>query len=204
MPLAVVLAVVAGSGSGGREAPGRRLHSYVVRPEQSGVSCLSRRLCVVVGAGARGADVQVVRDGVPGRIFAVRGERTSLNVVSCAGLGGCIAVGSRPRSGPIVYVVRISGAGRPVGLAKLKVPFFTDLLGISCTAVASCEVVGETGVGTPVTGWWNGRSLAVHQLRLPPGVSYQLGEIAVSCWRGGGVAAPAGGLRAPPMAEPSV
>jgi hypothetical protein len=90
---------------------GLLLHNYVVGVYQSGVSCLSSRLCVAVGVGAKGAEVQDVRDGVPGRVFAVRGERTELDAVSCAWPSGCIAVGS-PLSGSIVYVVRIGRSGR--------------------------------------------------------------------------------------------
>jgi hypothetical protein len=193
MPLAVVLAIVTGSGIGSAPAQGLRLHSYVVRAFQLGVSCLNQRLCVAVGATARSDDVQIVRDGVPGRVFPVRGDSAGLDAVSCAGAAGCIAVGN-PSPGSVVGVVRIGRSGRPARMALVTVPFDAQLTGISCTSVTGCAVVGSSGQSF-VAGWWNGRSLAIHRLGLPPGVSNQSDEIAVSCWRGGSCIAVATGQR---------
>jgi hypothetical protein len=69
-------------------------------------------------------------------------------------------------------------------MALVTVPFDAQLTGISCTSVTGCAVVGSSGQSF-VTGWWNGRTLAVYRLALPHGVSNQLDEIAVSCWRAG-------------------
>ncbi len=192
---AVGIAAVIGAGCGGTpaSAAGPWLHSHVVGPQQLGVSGLGLRLCVVVGGTADNADVQVVRDGVPGHDFAVHGQRAALDAVSCAGRGGCIAVGSSSLSDSVVDVVRIGRSGRPVGLVRVTVPFQVELSGISCTAVSRCALVGWSGQSM-VTGWWNGTGVAVRKLSLPHGARF-LQDAAVSCWNGGSCAAVATGKR---------
>ena len=151
------------------------LPAGVGNPVFDGLSCVSRRSCVVVGSGNSGST------GIPslafaevwnGKTWAVtkwsgsKGDtQTELISVSCTSAVRCIAVGDHGTAkagGPAALgwtgskwtVLRVAGAGAG------KTAIFGS---VSCPVNGKCVTTGLMGkadgsTGEPIVGYWNGRA----------------------------------------------
>jgi hypothetical protein len=158
----------------GAPAQAATLTSHRVSGLEQAASCLTTKLCVVVGYNTRGiADVVPVKDGKPGRASTVRAS-SQLYTVSCPSAAGCWAVGEGAYS-VTAEVAKIGRSGK-VSISKaLRVPAGVRLTRISCTSMTSCIIVGNEFLTSKriEVGTWNGRKLklrsikAAHDLGIP-------------------------------------
>ena len=128
----------------------------------SGVSCVSRVLCVAVGQGERGIFSEIW-NGMAWRVVAMpspAGGRSSLESVSCSSSSACMAVG-----------MQINDAGEQAPIAErwngvtwqietpVTPPQGGALSGVSCTSASACAAVGSVplgGVSGTLAERWNG------------------------------------------------
>ena len=157
--------LVFGSGPVSASAP----DSQLVPGSQSGVSCLTSQLCVLVGNNSHGAgDVIDISNGKPGKLVIVRGAR-SLYSVSCPTAKGCLAIGEAAGRGA-PFIVELGSTGKVEGSGALKVPPGVSLTRISCKNLYACELSGSgASPGTVELAQWDGISTHWFQVPVPNG-----------------------------------
>lgn len=153
-----------------------------VNGTQTEVSCLSTKLCVLVGYNSFGTgDVVAVRNGTPGHRSTVR-KTSRLYDVSCPNSSGCVALADSS-SGTGAEFVNITHNGVVNSTRLVTDPAGDTITEISCTKLTSCEVAGTNLFSTPwkiVAGTWNGRKLSLHTVSSPKGTS-STSILALSC-----------------------
>jgi len=84
------------------------------------VSCLTSKLCVVVGSNKGVGDVVDLSGGKPGKPLVVKGSR-GLYAIDCPAPAGCIALGSTSSSTDLL-IVEINSQGRVAGSRSVPLP----------------------------------------------------------------------------------
>jgi hypothetical protein len=144
-----------------------------------GVSCLSNRSCLAVGATSGSPLAEWYDDPNGGKYTKLTTPPTPINTiggkltgVSCVSTSWCLVVGSATgvAGGTVAYGVEYSsgswGTPYPTGTQG-------TLYGVSCTSTTHCEAVGETSSGTkPFAAEWGGLGWSSSNLvPLAPGAS---------------------------------
>jgi hypothetical protein len=158
------------------------LDSQPVAGFDTGVSCISPSLCVLVGYNEQSAgDVVRVENGVPKPNTAVAGAK-ELYSVSCVGGAGCVAVGE-PASATGPLLVTLGRTGAVTSSKVLTVPPGVTLTRISCVSLSSCTLSGDDIFTSPELfeiAHWDGTSLSLRPVRIPSGTTGPELE-AISC-----------------------
>ena len=140
---------------------------------QQGISCLTSRLCVIVGYNNEGiGDVVRVHDGVPAPGTAIAGSK-ALYSVSCAESAGCAAIGVTS-NGASPVVVTLNSSGSVVGSKVLSVAPGVSLTRIACVTPGNCVLSGVDVFASPETlevAHWDGSALSVHKTAGPAGAT---------------------------------
>jgi hypothetical protein len=140
---------------------------------QDGISCVTSRLCVIVGYNNQGiGDVVRVRDGVPGPGTAIPGSK-ALYSVSCAEGAGCTALGVTSNGASPVVVTLSSGAS-VVSSKVVSVAPGVSLTRIACVTPGNCVLSGLDLFASPealAVAHWDGSALSVHKIAGPAGAS---------------------------------
>jgi hypothetical protein len=165
-------------------SPGRRLISML-----AGVSCVSARFCLAVGAAQSPAGARP-SPAAAGRAIGVRwdgsrwqrlrpvspGRRSSLDSVSCTAPDACMAVGST--AGQWTLAERWDGVAwhrqRTPNLNRIG---YTALDSVSCATALDCTAVGTYNGALGIAEHWAGHRWTIQRL---PGLARRSGPPALS------------------------
>jgi hypothetical protein len=151
-------------------APAGATTSYLVA-----VSCASPRTCTAVGTtdDGTGSELGLVErwDGIRWSIEAVPAApgapATRLKGISCHGATACVAVGTSldPNGNYTTLAERWDGTAWMLEPTPNPSPSFSQLVGVSCPSIGSCEAVGfftrGTGPLRTLAERWDGSSWLV-------------------------------------------
>ena len=151
----------------------------------AGVSCVSRRFCMVVGSAlaTNGRPVALAERWDGARWRSIRlgsGGKPGFNAVSCSSDTACMAVGRRAHGLPLAerwdgarWSVQITPAGNQL----------SDLTGVSCPGPSECVAVGFLALpqtDLAVALGWNGKTWS-RQPTLRAASPQGVGALRVSC-----------------------
>jgi hypothetical protein len=146
------------------------------------VSCLTSKLCVVVGSNKGVGDVVDLSGGKPGKPLVVKGSR-GLYAIDCPAPAGCIALGSTSSSTDLL-IVEINSQGRVAGSRSVPLPSGMSLTALACRSLFACDVWGSGSLATSKGlefGQWDGRSFRFEHVG-GPSASDRASVNSVSCY----------------------
>ena len=152
---------------------GARLPAAVEASTLNGVSCISRRACVAVGATRIGSRLSVLIERWDGTRWSIQAtpsqpRSSGLAGVSCTSIRSCIAVGDSRVGDRYLFAERWDGTrwtprNLPTGRPRIR----EQINGISCSSSRACIAVGFTE-SAGLAERWDGKTWSLRKITSTP------------------------------------